>query len=341
LPPTLPAGNISTLDTLMSPIAPPNPPSSAPARPLPDTLRAAFAPVPDLAAAEAYTRGLAHSHYENFSVVSFLLPKHLRQDFCNVYAFCRIADDLGDEVGDRAQAAEYLARFREQLHACYEGKADTAVFVALRGTIARHDIPIQPFLDLIDAFEQDQRIDRYDTFEQLRDYCRRSADPVGRLVLYLCGYRDEQRQRLSDRTCTALQLANFWQDVARDFAERNRIYIPRDSMSSFGVTEEQIAASRCDDNFRNLMRFEVERARQLFDEGAALLPLLEPAVRRQISLFEQGGRAILRAIERQNYDTLSRRPSLSPWQKGRLMLKAVGVALAQKLSRNGKGDRSR
>src|SRR5436305_1750216 len=201
-------------------------------------------------AAEAYTRRLAHSHYENFSVVSFLLPKHLRQDFCNVYAFCRIADDLGDEVGDRAQAAQYLARFREQLHACYEGKADTAVFVALRGTITRHDIPIKPFLDLIDAFEQDQRVDRYDTFEQLRDYCRRSADPVGRLVLYLCGYRDDQRQRLSDKTCTALQLANFWQDVRRDIDERDRIYLPRESMNQFGVTEQQIKAKHCDENYR-------------------------------------------------------------------------------------------
>src|SRR5258707_753010 len=122
---------------------------------LPATAQAALAPVADLAAAEAVTAHLAHTHYENFSVVSMLLPKYLRQDFCNVYAFCRVADDLGDEVGDRAQAAEYLVRFREQLHACYEGKADTAVFVALRGTIARHDIPIQPFLDLIDAFEQD------------------------------------------------------------------------------------------------------------------------------------------------------------------------------------------
>src|SRR4051812_29868596 len=141
-----------------------------------------------------YTRWLATHHYENFSVVTFLLPKRLHQDFYNVYAFCRIADDLGDEVGDRALAAEYLGRFREQLRAAYAGSAETAVFVALRGTIARHEIPIEPFLDLIDAFEQDQRVDRYATFEQVVDYCRRSADPVGRLVLYLCGYRDPERQ---------------------------------------------------------------------------------------------------------------------------------------------------
>jgi squalene synthase HpnC len=307
--------------------------ATAAAASLPETIRAAFAPCADLAAAEAYTRQLARSHYENFSVVTFLLPKHLRQDFCNIYAFCRTADDLGDEVGDPALASQYLANFREQTHACYDGKADTAVFVAFRSTIKRHDIPIQPFLDLIDAFEQDQRINRYDTFEQLCDYCRHSADPVGRLVLYLCGYRDERRQRLSDRTCTALQLTNFWQDVRRDLLDRERIYIPRESMERFGVSEEQIAAFRFDDNFRNLMKFEVDRTRALFDEGTALLPLLDPPVRRQISLFEQGGRAVLRAIERQNYDTLSRRPSLSARQKGRLIFKALAVAIAQKFGR--------
>jgi squalene synthase HpnC len=301
-------------------------------RPLPDTIRAAFAPVRDLAEAEAYTRTLARSHYENFSVVTFLLPRHLHQDFYNVYAFCRIADDLGDEVGDAALAAEYLARFREQLHAAYTGRADTAVFVALRGTIARHDIPEQPFLDLIDAFEQDQTVNRYETFDHLVDYCRRSADPVGRLVLYMCGYRDEQRQRLSDRTCTALQLANFWQDVRRDLTDRNRIYIPRESMARFGVTEEQIVAFRFDDHFRQLMRFEVERTHAMLDEGEQLLPVLAPVYRRQIALFGQGGRAILRAIERQGYDTLTSRPSLSKGQKARLVLKALGAAIAQKLS---------
>lgn len=306
-------------------------PPAAGAAAIPDTIRAAFAPVAGVDEALAYTRELTHSHYENFSVVSFLLPKHLRQDFCNVYAFCRIADDLGDEVGDKALASEYLATFREQLRGCYEGKASTAVFVALSGTISRHEIPIEPFLDLIDAFEQDQRVNRYATFEQLQDYCRRSADPVGRLVLYLCGYRDEERQRLSDRICTGLQLANFWQDVRRDLIERERIYIPADSMARFGVSEDQVAAFRFDARFRDLMKFEVERARACFDEGAALLPMLAPSVRRQISLFEQGGRAILRAIERQNYDTLSRRPSLSKWQKGRLMFKALGMALLQKI----------
>src|SRR4051812_6260928 len=250
--------------------------TSLPPTTVPDTVRAAFAPVASLTEAETYTRTLAHTHYENFSVVTVLLPKHLRQDFCNVYAFCRIADDLGDEVGDTARATQYLADFRRQLDDCYAGRVSTAVFVALKGTIDRHDIPKQPFADLIDAFEQDQRINRYDTFDQLVDYCRRSADPVGRLVLYLCGYRDEARQRLSDRTCTALQLANFWQDVRRDVVDRNRIYIPRDSMSRFGVTEDQVTSFRFDENFRRLMQFEVNRTHRMLDEGQQLLPLLAP-----------------------------------------------------------------
>jgi squalene synthase HpnC len=302
---------------------------------MPATVRMALASVADLNAAETATRNLAHSHYENFSVVSVLLPRRLRQDFCNVYAFCRVADDLGDEIGDRAKATALLAGFKQQTRDCYAGKAATAVFVALAGTIARHDIPIDPFLDLIDAFEQDQRINRYQTFEQVGDYCRRSANPVGRLVLYMCGYRDEQRQHLSDATCTALQLANFWQDVRRDYVERDRIYLPADSMQKFGVSEQVIADGVCDDNFRKLIRFEVDRTKSLFDEGDALLPLLDGSVRQQIALFSSGGRAILDAIAALNFDTLSRRPRLSPWQKGRLILSALGMYIGNAFSAGG------
>lgn len=254
-----------------------------------------------------------------------LLPRGLRQDFSNVYAFCRTADDLGDEVADRELAFGYLERFKEQTYACFDGKTLSPLFVALRRTVRRHEIPIEPFLDLIDAFQQDQRMDRYDTFDGLLDYCRRSADPVGRLVLYMCGYRDEQRQRLSDRTCTALQLANFWQDVRRDIVERGRVYIPADSMRRFNVSEAQIVEGRFDDNFRRLMRFEVARTRRMFDQGEALLPMLRWSVRRHIALFGKGGRAVLAAIRSQNYDTLTRRPKLSKWQKGKLVAGAMGA----------------
>jgi squalene synthase HpnC len=304
-------------------------PAPAALPPLPATIEMAFAPLTSPQAAQSYTWQLAHSHYENFSVISVLLPRHLRQDFCNVYAFCRIADDLSDEVVDRDESLRLLERFRAETLAMYAGTPRTIVFAALAETVQRYEIPIQPFLDLVDAFEQDQRVDRYDTFAQLVDYCRRSADPVGRLVLYMCGYRDEQRQRLSDRTCTALQLANFWQDVRRDIVDRDRIYLPRETMQQFGVSEQQIKGGGCDDNYRKCIQFEVDRTEAMFAEGDALLPLLNEAVRPQVSLFSQGGRAILEAIRRQDYDTLTNRPSLSRWQKGRLVFGAVAARIRQ------------
>jgi squalene synthase HpnC len=299
--------------------------------PVPPTVRAAFAPPGTLEAAQRYTRELALGHYENFSVISMLLPRRLRQDFSNVYAFCRTADDLGDEVPDRELSLSYLRQFREFTEACHAGEGRSPLFVALAQTIQRHQIPIEPFLDLIDAFEQDQHVNRYQNFQHVVDYCRRSADPVGRLVLYMCGYRDAERQRLSDRTCTALQLANFWQDVRRDIIERDRIYLPQDSMRQFGVTEEQIRAGRCDDNYRHLLKFEVDRTETLFDEGDGLLGMLEGSIRQQVSLFSKGGRAVLDAIRGQNYDTLSHRPSLSKWQKGKLVGRAMLAMFGAKL----------
>ncbi len=167
--------------------------------------------------AEAYTRWLATHHYENFHVVSFLLPKHLHQDFYNVYSFCRWADDLGDEMGETERSLQLLSWWRGELEAMYcNGRVEHPVYVALQGTAVRHNLPITPFADLITAFEQDQTVTRYANWEELFHYCKYSANPVGRLVLYLCGYSDEQRQLLSDATCTALQLANFWQDVIVD-----------------------------------------------------------------------------------------------------------------------------
>ncbi len=297
----------------------------------PETVRMAFAAPTDAETAQAFTWKLAHSHYENFSVVSALLPRAYRQDFCNIYAFCRIADDLSDEVADREQSLRLLAAFRRSTQAMFDGKPDAIAFSALEATVRAHDIPIQPFLDLIDAFEQDQRVDRYQTYDQLRDYCRRSADPVGRLVLYVCGYRDQARQQLSDCTCTALQLANFWQDVLGDLTERDRVYLPAETMARFGVTEAQLRAGTCDDNYRRCIEFEVDRAQSLLDQGDALLPMLDESVRPQIALFGQGGKAILHAIRRQNYDTLTARPSLSKWQKGGLVFRAMVGKLRQKL----------
>jgi squalene synthase HpnC len=303
---------------------------------LPPTVRAALAEERQRERAESAARALAHGHYENFSVISILLPRHLKQDFCNVYAFCRVADDLGDEIGDPGRSLALLAEFKRLTIAMFDGQSDSVVFTALAATVRKHALPIQPFLDLIDAFEQDQRQSRYADWDDVINYCRRSADPVGRLVLYMCGYRDADRQRLSDRTCTALQLTNFWQDVRRDWDERQRVYLPQDAMRRFGVSEAQIAEGRCDDNYRRLLRELCEKTETMFDEGEELLPMLAPVYRRQIALFGRGGRAILAAIGRQGYDTLSRRPALSRWQKTRLIASTACSMLAGSLGGRGK-----
>ena len=298
-------------------------PAGADGAPFPPTVQWAFKPMEDPAAAARYTWQLAHEHYENFTVVSWLVPRSMRQDFCNIYAFCRTADDLGDEVGDRARALECLADFRRQTIDCFAGSTQTAIFTALSATIKRHDLPIKPFLDLISAFEQDQQLTRYPDYPTLLDYCRRSANPVGHLVLYLSGYRDAERQDLADKTCTALQLANFWQDVRRDMLDRDRIYLPADAMVRHGVAEADIRSGRCTAGFREMLREEVVRCRELFHQGEALLDKVASPWREQISLFGQGGMAVLAAIERQNYDTLSSRPVVRRRTKLRLVLRAL------------------
>jgi squalene synthase HpnC len=271
------------------------------------------------AEAEAYTRWLATHHYENFQVVSFLLPKRLHQDFYNVYAYCRWADDLGDEMGSPAESLRLLAWWREQLQAMYAGQAAHPVFVALRGTVARHAIPQEPFADLIAAFEQDQTVARYATWEDVYAYCRCSANPVGRLVLYLCGYSDAERQRLSDATCTALQLANFWQDVAVDL-EKDRVYIPLEVLARHRYTLEDLYAHRMTPAFRDAMREAVARARELFVEGLPLSSMLDRRLALDIDLFSRGGMRVLDKIAGQDYDVLSRRPAISKAERVWLLL---------------------
>ncbi|HTT63760.1 MAG TPA: squalene synthase HpnC [Bryobacteraceae bacterium] len=272
--------------------------------------------------AEAYTRWLATHHYENFQVVSFLLPKRLHQDFYNVYAWCRWADDLGDEMGDPQESLRLLAWWREQLQAMYDGQATHPVLVALRGTVRRHSIPQEPFDDLIRAFEQDQTVTRYQSWEDVYAYCRYSANPVGRLVLYLCGYSDTQRQRLSDATCTALQLANFWQDVAVDL-EKDRVYIPLEVLARHGYTLEDLYARRMTPAFRQVMREIAARARELFVEGLPLSSLVDRRLALDIDLFSRGGMRILDKIAGQDYDVLSRRPAISKAERVWLLLAAL------------------
>jgi squalene synthase HpnC len=273
-------------------------------------------------AAQEYTRWLATHHYENFNVVSWLLPKELHQHFYNVYAYCRWADDLGDEVPAKERALELLAWWEQELDACYEGRPSHPVFVALRETTLAKDVPRQPFADLLKAFRQDQVVKRYPTWKAVLDYCVYSANPVGRLVLYLCGYRDEARQRLSDATCTALQLANFWQDVSRDL-EKGRIYIPFDRAQAYGITEEQIVAKKFDERYVALMQELISRTRAMFEEGLPLAKMVSGKLSVDLEMFSRGGLAVLDAIEAMGYDTLHNRPEVSKGKQVRLLGRAI------------------
>ncbi len=283
---------------------------------------AAMAARYDTEQAQAYTRWLATHHYENFNVVSWLLPRNLHQDFYNVYAFCRWADDLGDEIGDRAESLRLLDWWQHELEAMYAGKATHPVFVALKGTVERHAIPQEPFADLIRAFVQDQTVTRYQDWADVFQYCRYSANPVGRLVLYLCGYSDARRQQLSDATCTALQLANFWQDVSIDL-DKDRVYIPLAVMEKHGYTVEQLFAREMSPAFAAVMREVTEKARSLFVEGLPLAALVKRRLALDIDLFSRGGMRILEKIEQQNYDVLSRRPAISKTERGWMLLAAL------------------
>jgi squalene synthase HpnC len=282
---------------------------------------------PSLEEARAWCKRLAESHYENFHVATWFLPKALRPYFHSIYAYCRVSDDLGDEAGSPAQAIALLDLWERELDACYEGRARHPVFVALAETIRDCSIPKQPFADLLTAFRQDQTVTRFGTMLDLLGYCRYSANPVGRLVLYACGEASEEKFRFSDATCSALQLANFWQDVRVDW-EKGRVYIPQQDMEFFGVTEATIASEEATPEFRALLKFEVDFARGRFEEGLTLINMVDRDLAVDLDLFSRGGLEILRAIERRGYDVLSARPHISKPAKLKLAMRAVaGKAL--------------
>jgi len=269
-----------------------------------------------------YTHWLARHHYENFPVVTVLLPRRLHQDFYNVYSFCRWADDLGDEMNNPELSLRLLEWWRTELGRMYRGDAQNPVFVALGQTVQRHAIPEDPFAKLIRAFVQDQTVTRYQTWAQLLDYCVYSANPVGHLVLYLCGYRDAERQALSDATCTALQLTNFWQDVARDL-EMGRVYIPLADLTAHGYRFEDLEQRRYNRNYRELMQDLVNRAHMLFLQGLPLVERVDRRLSADLELFSQGGLAILQKIRALDYNVLRERPALGKWDRLGLLARAV------------------
>ncbi|MCZ2154233.1 MAG: squalene synthase HpnC [Bryobacterales bacterium] len=277
--------------------------------------------------AETYTRWLATSHYENFHVVSFLLPKPLHQDFYNVYAYCRWSDDLGDETGNPARSLELLEWWGRELESAYGGTPPShPVFVALMATAARRDLPIEPFENLLKAFVQDQTVTRYEDWDDVFAYCVNSADPVGRLLLMLSGYRDATRFRLSDKICTGLQLANFWQDVSLDL-EKGRIYLPLSLLRQHGVPESDVLARRDSPAFRAAVREAVGVARALFEQGRPLVATLDRRLALDIDLFLRGGLEVLRQIEAIDYGVLLTRPRIRKTDRARLLLNALWAAV--------------
>ncbi len=270
----------------------------------------------------AYCQALARARYENFPVASRAVPRSIRPHVCAIYAFARAADDFADEAPHEGRRLEELDGWEARLDACAEGRADHPVFVALGDTLRRFDMPLGPFRDLLDAFRQDCRVRSYPRWDDLLDYCRRSANPVGRLVLLLFGHRDEDRARRSDSICTALQLTNFWQDVAPDCG-RGRIYLPEEDRRRFGVSEDDLRRERLHEGFRELMAEMIGRTRRVFEDGRPLLSLLRGRLGFEIRLVWLGGSRILDRIEAADYDVFRRRPRLTGLDKTRLAGRAV------------------
>lgn len=281
----------------------------------------------DLTAARTYCREVAARHYENFTVATSLVPSRLRQHLANVYTFARWSDDLADEAGASPDAADALTAWRRGLDNCFAGRPDHPVYVALADTVRATGLQAEPFSDLIAAFEEDQAFDaaaiavRYPSRAALLGYCRRSANPVGRIVLALEGCREPHLVELSDAICTGLQLVNFWQDVRRDRAA-GRVYIPAEDLERHHVDVAALDAPRAGPRLRELVRDEVAWARSHFDAGAPLQGLAPPALQPAIELFVAGGRAVADAIERVGYDTLATRPTVSRWTKLALAARA-------------------
>ena len=288
-----------------------------------------LAPLPagdDIEAARAFCRQVAARHYENFTVATRLVPARLRQHLANVYAFARWADDLADEAVGSDAALRDLAAWRAGFEECFAGRPRHPVFVALADTARSTGVGIEPFADLLDAFRQDQVKTRYADRADLLDYCRRSADPVGRIVLALEGCRDPQLVAMSDAICSGLQLVNFWQDIRRDRLA-GRVYLPADDMARFAVAEADLDAPRASPALRELVRHEVVWARECFDRGAPLVAAAPRALRPAIAMFLGGGRAVADAIERVGGDTLARRPTVGRGRKFALAARAAWIAV--------------
>jgi phytoene synthase len=292
----------------------------------PITSEASLASPAEIKDAFAFCEQMARAHYENFPVGSLLVPKNLRKHVYSIYAFARTADDFADEGYGTATTREdrlhLLDEWEFQLESCYRGIATHPIFIALAETVRELRLPIELFRDLLSAFRQDVVQARYADFEDVLDYCRRSANPIGRLILLLFGYREERLHRLSDYICTGLQLANFWQDVAVDL-EKDRVYLPQRDLWRCDYSEEELFAREFNERYADLLKFQVERTWQLFAYGKTLPQLVRGRLSFELNLTWHGGTRILELIERNGYDTLSQRPQITKWDKVVLLMRAI------------------
>ncbi len=280
----------------------------------------------DVESSYAYCERLARSHYENFPVGSVLVPKHLRKYFYSIYAFARTADDFADEGyadnHSEAERLDLLDEWRLMLQDCFAGRATHPIFIALHDTRANCKLPISLFEDLLSAFSQDVVKRRYQIFDELLDYCRRSANPIGRLILLLFGYKDEQLHQLSDNICTGLQLANHWQDVAIDL-QKDRVYLPQEDLTRYGLTVEELQQQQLSKSFLELMKFEVARARQLFTAGKPLCTAVTGRLGIELRVVWLGGSRILNGIEANGYDVFNKRPVITKRDKLTILFTAL------------------
>jgi squalene synthase HpnC len=276
--------------------------------------------------AYAYCSRLARSHYENFPVGSILIPKNLRKHFHAIYAFARAADDFADEgysAGfSQQERLAWLAEWHQMLKEAFQRRAAHPIFIALAETAAAFELPISLFEDLLSAFSQDVTTRRYRSFDDLLDYCRRSANPIGRLILLLFGYKDERLHKLSDHICTGLQLANHWQDIGIDL-DKDRVYLPQQDLARFGLSVAELKQRRATDSFKRLMQYEVELAREHFARGRALCLCVGGRLGLELRAVWLAGMRILESIEENNYDVFHRRPVITAADK----IKIVSVAL--------------
>tara|TARA_B100001778_G_scaffold44356_2_gene32185 strand:+ start:2130 stop:3074 length:945 start_codon:yes stop_codon:yes gene_type:complete len=276
--------------------------------------------------AEVYCSQIADAHYENFLIANKFTPPNIRQHIQNIYAFCRYGDDLGDEAPFDSQGRlKLLEAWEKDLAEAHQsdwsGKPQHPILIAVQYTAKTFNIPLEPFWKLIQAFKMDQTKNRYQSWDELLDYCQHSADPVGHLFLYVYGHDNEELRTLSDKTCTALQLANHWQDISRDW-QQNRSYLPEETMQRFGVDWNRYGPEYVDENWKSMLSFEVERAQKLFDEGKKLWKLVDAHLAVDLMMFTKGGEAILQAIRNQKFDTWKKRPKVSKLKQVRLYFKA-------------------